>query len=404
MPTLLRMQSALLAAKDMGLDITYRQWERSVRSSGLIGTWTSQDYIAIDPVEAMVAVCNLLADREIPELRVPDNLKDAVELVTCGKPDLPAIVLRTVSERTRRLAKRHTRFSGGVNARWLSQEIEEDIATVESALQALGYTEVSNNWFIQSVSDGKCQPSYHDSFQHALRKMSQYCGPLPITDICSGVRYNASRTHFSAPPPNVMEQILRIHGYSNEGGLYYWDGKTDEKLTAGESIIMNCLEQNGPVVHHTELAQAFIDSKLSFPSLHATLQRSPLFVRIGTGLYKLRGRSVTRQDIERAEAAGERIPVDPEVEYDKRGTITVSATLSVIAVGTGVILCEQFPNLSGEWDCFVRGRQSGKLCATENEFRRLKEPFESLGCQTGDRLKFTFNTWDRTVTIQKVGG
>jgi len=182
-----------------------------------------------------------------------------------------------------------------------------------------------------------------------------------------------------------MEQILRTHGYSNEGGLYYWDGEVDEELSAGEIVIMNCLEQNGPVVHHAELAQAFIDSELSFPSLHGTLQRSPLFVRIDKGLYKLRGKPVTRQDIGRAKAAGERIPVNPEVEYDKRGSITVSATLSVIAVGTGVIFSDQFPNLNGKWDCLVNGKRLGKLYATVNEFRRLKKPFEFLGCKAGDR-------------------
>jgi DNA-directed RNA polymerase alpha subunit len=402
-PGLLRMQSALLTAKDMGLDITYEEWERSIRSSGLVGTWASKDYMSVDPVEAMIAVCNLLADEDIPELYIPDNLKYAIELASRGKPGLPALVSPTFSERTPKLIKRHTRFSGGVNVRWLSQEIGENIATVASALQALGYTQASKDWFIRSVGSTKGKIWYYDSFHRALRKMSQYCGPLSIEDICSGIRYNASRTEFPIPPPNVMEQILQTHGYSSEDGLYYWDGQTNEELSGGESVIMNCLAQNGPVVHHAELAQAFIDSELSFPSLHATLQRSPLFERIGTGLYKLRGTSVTRQDIEQAEAAGERIPVNPEVEYDKRGNIIVSASLGVIAVGTGVIFSDQFPNLSGEWDCLVNGKRLGKLYATENEFRRLKKPFESLGCQAGDRLKFTFNTWDRTVTIERVG-
>ncbi len=405
-PPLLRMQSALLTAKDMGLDITYEQWERSIRSSGLVGSWTSKAYMAIDPVETLVAVCNLLADGKIQELRIPNNLNYAIELATSGTPDLPARILhirKTLPRKTSKFIKKHAQFSGSVHARWLSQEIEEDMSVVEDVLRTLGYTEASKDWFIRSIGSAKDKIGYHDSFHHALRKMSQYCGALSIEDICSGIRYNASRTEFPIPPPNVMEQILQIHGYSSEGGLYYWGGETDEELNRAESVIMNCLVQNGPVVHHAELAQAFIDSELTLASLHPTLQRSPLFERIETSLYKLRGRSVMRQDIERAEAAKERIPVNPEVEYDKRGDITVSATLSVIAVGTGGIFSDQFPNLSGEWDCLVSGRRSGKLYATENEFRRLKRPFEFLGCKAGDRLRFTFNTWDRTVMIEKVG-
>ena len=72
-------------------------------------------------------------------------------------------------------------------------------------------------------------------------------------------------------------------------------------------------------------------------------------------------------------------------------------------MATGTIASNQFPNLSGEWSCVVRGQQVGELQATESEFRRLSEPFELLGCQAGDRLTFTFDTWNRTVTLEKEG-
>ena len=167
---------------------------------------------------------------------------------------------------------------------------------------------------------------------------------------------------------------------------------------------MNCLEQIGPVLHHSELAHAFIESELSFPTLHASLNSSPLFDKIELGLYKLRGDVVTYQDIERAKAAGEKQPLRPEVEYDTAGNIIVSVTLSAIAVGSGTILCERFPDLSGaSWEYYINGERAGELNAVENEFRRLKKPFELLDCQPGERLKFVFNTWERTVTIEKEG-
>jgi len=165
---------------------------------------------------------------------------------------------------------------------------------------------------------------------------------------------------------------------------------------------MDCLRRNGPVVHHVEIAEAFVGSELSFASLHQTLSHSPLFDRIATGLYKLRGQQVTREALERAKAAAGRIPVDPETDYDTKGNVTVSATLGVVAVGLGVISSEQFPNLAGIWNCFVNGRRLGTVDATDKKFRRLKRPLERLGCRAGDRLKFRFNTWDRSVTIEKV--
>ena len=301
-PPLLRMQSALLAAKDMGMDITYEEWEQSIRSSGLVGIWTSQDYMAIDPVEAMIAVCNLLADGKIQELRIPSILNYAIELATSGTPDLPARILhirKTLPKETSKLIKKHTRFSGSVHARWLSQEIGKGMAQVKNMLQAFGYRELSKNWFVPRPRSKNYKIHRNHVFHHALRKMSQHCGPLTIDDICSGIRYAVSRTNFPVPPPDVMGQILQMYGYQNEGGLYYWDGEMDEELNRGESIIMNGLAQNGPVVHHAELAQAFIDSELSFPSLHGTLQRSPLFARIDKGLYKLRGKPVTSSLSER---------------------------------------------------------------------------------------------------------
>jgi hypothetical protein len=405
-PSLLRMQSALLLAGDMGMRITYEQWERNIRSSGLVGNWASKAYITLDPIEAMIAVCNLLADDNIRELRVPNNLKYAIELATSGTPDLPARIVqvrKTLPRETRRLIRRHAWHSGGVHARWLSQEIGEDLGQVRDMLQALGYRALSRNWFVSSALAENREVSRHDVFHRALKKMLQFCERLSIDDICAGIRCAISRTNFPVPPPKVVGQIMQMCGYNkSEQGLYYWVGEIDQNLSAGEVIIMDCLAQRGPVVHHAELAQAFLDSELSFPSLHATLRRSTLFERIGTGLYKLRGGSVTRQDIERAEAVSEPTSVDLEIRYDKEGSITICATLGILAVCTGTICSGQVPNLSGEWNCFVCGKRCGKLEATESEFRRLGKPFELLGCQTGDRMKFTFNTWDRTVTIEEV--
>ena len=82
----------------------------------------------------------------------------------------------------------------------------------------------------------------------------------------------------------------------------------------------------------------------------------------------------------------------------------MSVTLSAIAVSSGTIFCQRFPNLSGaDWECYVGSERAGELSAVENEFRHLKKPFELLNCQPGERVKFTFNTWERTVTIEKEG-
>ena len=418
-PALLRMQSALLIAEDLGLDITYEGWTQRIRSSGILGDWTSQDFVGTDAVKVMIAICNLLADCNIRWLQMPENLRDAVQLAISGTPNVPAKILHvcdTLSDKVKRLINRHTKFSGGVYARWLSQEMEMELEEVTGILQGLGYRPLSEGWFVPNPS----QISYREVFHRCLHKMFQYCGRLGIDDICAGIRCRVARSGFSepeylasrvlsrsafpVPSPNVMAGILLIDGYQCDDELYYWDGAYDENLSQGETIIMNCLGQIGPVLHHSELVQAFIESDLSVPTLEATLSYSPLFDKIEFGLYKLRGREVTYQDIERAKTAGERQSLNPEVKYDKRGNVTVSFTTSPIVVGLGTVFCEQFPNLSGDdWKCYVHGEEAGELNATENEFRRLKKPFELLNCQPGDRLKLIFNAWERTVTLEKVG-
>ena len=416
-PDLLRMQSALFIARDLDLDITYEQWAQRIRSSGLVGDWKSKDFVGTDTVEAMVAICNLLADCKIHWLQIPENLQYAMQLAAEGKPNAPAKIPQihdTLPNKVKRLISRHSKFSGSVYTTWLSQEMEMELEEVTDILQGLGYRALSKGWFIPNPS----HISYSDVFHGCLRKMFQYCGRLSIDDICAGIRHGISRSGssvpaylagkgtdrsvFPVPPPDVMAEILGVTGYQCDDELYYWADSYDENLSKGEIIIMNCLEKTGPVLHHTELIQAFIESDLSVPSLHATLQRTPLFHTIEFGLYKLRGKEVTYQDIERAKAAGKPQPLRPEIEYDTEGNIIVSVTLSAIAVGSGTIFCERFPDLSGaDWKCHVNGEEAGELSAVENEFRRLKKPFELLNCQPGERVKFTFNTWERTVEIEK---
>ena len=415
-PSFLRMQSALFIARDLGFDITYKQWAQRIRSSGLVGDWISQDFVGTNGVKAMIAICNLLADSKIRWLQMPKNLQYAIQLAALGTPNIPAKILYardTLSDEVKRLINRHTKFSGGVHLRWLSQECDTKLEEMKNILQGLGYSVLSKDWFAPH------QISYSDVFHRCLRQMFHYCGRLGIDDICAGIRHGISRSGssvpaylagkdtdgsvFPVPPPDVMAEILRIGGFQSDDELYYWDGDYNENLSKGETIIMKSLEQIGPVLHHSELVHAFIENKLSLPSLHPTLNSSPLFDKIESGLYKLRGRVVSYQDIKRAKAAAERQRLHPEIEYDTNGNIIVSVSLSAIAAASGTVFSEQFPNLSGDWDCYAHLQKAGELNATESEFRSLKKPFELLNCQPGDRLKFIFNSWNRTVAIENEG-
>jgi len=318
---------------------------------------------------------------------------------------LPARVLHiraTLLPTTRKLITRHAKFTGAVNARWLAVECNTDLVYAQGVLRAVGFRAHSGDWFAPSSFDREYTIDAHDVLHHALRKMSQYCGPLSIESICGGLRHAVSRTNFPIPPPEVMIYLLEEYGYACSENLFCWDKPVNETLSEAETIIMGCLERNGPVVHHAELAGEFIRSPLSFAALHPTLQRSPIFEKIDSGLYKLRGVPVTTEDILRAEAAAEAIPLNLSVQYDRRGFIVIGVALGYLAIGNGTFTSEQLPNLTGSWKCLVHEQQAGMLEATPNEFRHLRNALDLLDCHVGDRIVFNFNTWTRSVAVEKV--
>ena len=402
---LIRMQTALYCGEQQGLEITYDAWVQSLRLSGLLGNWNIGDDFSHDPIELFISICNLLSHEGIHEFSLPDNLKYAIELLT---DELPGVsvkylhIIRNLPSEICNEIKRHTCFSGGVQARWLSEEINLEPKRTEDILQALGYIKVNGDWYIPGKVEIKKELSKKDVLEHSIRKMTQYCGSLSVESICSGIRHAISRTRYPTPTPAVLREILKNHGYSTEGNMYYWDGNVDERLSRGEGIIFECFKKNGPVIHHAEIAQAFIDSELAFPSIHQTLKRSPLIEKIDIGLYKIRGRTVSTDDIERASSAGDRIPMNLMVDYDRTGRIKVSISLGIIVVGTGVIFSANLPNLVGAWKCVVGEEKFREIIVTENEIRGLLKPISLLKCEVADRICLTFDTWSRTVILEKV--
>jgi hypothetical protein len=394
---LVRCQSALLLAADMAKGVTLNRWAGEIRASGLVGRWADSAWAAADPVEALVAICSIVGAKRPAALRMPPNLVAAAKRKRAGAEDTWQLLPKTM----RSLIRRHTRHCGAVHSRWLSQEMNVHERQVAAVLSDLGYQRVQGNWYAPPKRRESKSITRDHVLDKAVEKMVQHCGPVNVNTICGGIRAAISRTSFPTPPPSVMERILDQRGYTCEYGFYVADSDRDYPLSQGERVVMTCLEELGPVVSHSELASAFLDSPLSFPSLHPTLRTSPLFERIDRGLYKLRGRPVTDSDVERAERTLEKVASDLEIAYDTSGNLTVSLTLGRLSAYTGSISGGRLPNLSGLWECVVEGEACGAVEALDGEIRQLEDAFERLDCSAGDRLKLVFNTWERTVAIEK---
>lgn len=400
-----RIQTALHHAEDMGLEITFHKWSQYLVKVGLIGNCQIKGVDNSRLIELSLSICNLMEKKDIEEFIIPNNLRYAILLAAAGQPHTPAKIEKiqnTLPNEIKKEIRRHARFTGAVNAKWLSHEIDRPREETKEILEALGYSLVSNDWYSSKKVRSLEDVTRSNVFERTINKMIMFCGPLKTEDFCSGVQHAVCRTSYPAAPSRVMEVALELRGYKKEDELWSMEAEFNEKLNSGEKIIISCLDNIGPVLHHSEIAQAFIDSELSFASIHATLNRSPLFKKIEYALYKLRGTTVTYADIERAKNEGDMIPVNLKVIPGRTGVINIYGTLGLLPVGTGVFLSESLPKLSGEWLCKVAGKELGEVQVTDNEIRGLLGAFENLGCEVQDRVWFSFNTWDRTISIEKL--
>ncbi len=403
--SLIRIRSAVLFAHDHDMDVSFEGWSQRLMRTGLLGDWTNEEFSRLDQIELMVAICRLTHDSNLA-IEFPKSLDYMLELHSQGRLSTPARVLYLidkVSNDGKKLLQRHLQHSGAVYLEWLVEhkDIPYSQTEIQEILKALDFAEVGNGWYMSYEYHPGSLGKNH-VFHKSLFKMFQYCGPLEIRDISMGMEHALVKSQFPVPPPGVLQAILKKYGYSTEDDLWYWDGEMSEELNTGEAIILETIRQNNGVVHHSGLAQAIIDSSLSFPSLHATLRRSPLFDNFGKSLYKLRGSQPSYDDIEHAHLAVERVPVNLQVDYDSYGNIIIQATLSRLAIGNGTVVSDKLPHLKGEWQYQADGDENGLVVTTDNkEIRGLSRILRHLGCEVGGRIQLTFNTWKREVTIDK---
>jgi len=167
-------------------------------------------------------------------------------------------------------------------------------------LRALGYEPLADAWYHRP--DAEPVSTRSEVFHNNLRKMFKFCGPLDEADLHGGLRHALSRREFPAPPAHILRKLLRLCGYPEQEGRFLFDGPNPAQLNESERIIYDCIRDRGPVVSFAELVAAFEDSALSYPALTARLQHSPLFDKVKTGRYHLRGALYTLADLQRAQA------------------------------------------------------------------------------------------------------
>lgn len=301
----LRIQSALLRARDMGSTLTWARWREDILTSGLCGRWQTTTLSRYDPSALLLALCNMVGAAR-PWLALPETLCLALQLQAAGRPKTLVHELlfeRSIPLETRRLIRRQRQHSGAADAAWLAGELAIPRDEVEAVLQALGYEPLADTWYYRPAAEAA--PSKSEVFHNNLRKMFKFCGPLDEADLYGGLRHALSRGEFPVPPPHILRKLLRLCGYAEQDGRFLFDGPNPAQLNESERIIYDCIRDRGPVVNYAELVAAFENSALSHASLPVRLQNSPLFDKVKTGRYHLRGSLRTLTDLQRAHTTDE---------------------------------------------------------------------------------------------------
>ena len=311
----LRIQSALLRARDTGRELSLTGWREDLITSGMCGRWQNDALAHHDPLNLVLALC-LALERHETALTIPGNLKLAIQLGREGRPDVAVndlIYEQSVSSDARRLIRRHLQHSGAVNALWLQEKLDDSHPAVVKLLHSLKFKWVEGNWYwLPDRKENSHANSKDEVFHRTIRKMLVFCGPLDVDSLQNGLRVALTRQGFPAPSSQVLDMLLHAYGYPQADERFLVPEDVQGTLSDSEKIIISCIRSNGPVISFSKLCQAFDQSLLSRAALVARLQNSPLFEKIATGLYILRGATFSPADIQRAREPGRRKMFKPD--------------------------------------------------------------------------------------------
>lgn len=399
----IRIQTALLIAFDRGMQLSLRAWESEIRDSGLLGAWTTIGAEDIDLFDALVAIVWYLSSGDNPMIVLSEPLILALNAARGGSRDVPVETMlagTAISRKTRAAIRRHNAFSGAVNVRWLSTELNVDTVSLCRDVMALGFIVLSSDWYWREDPVGSI--TRKNVFHRAVCKMLQFCGPLTVEEICGGLRCAVRRQRYPVAPPSLMERLLVANGYRLEDGLVSYEGELAMLLSKGERAILDCIQGRGRVVNHNELCRAFLDAGLSLPLLYSTLRCSPLFERVGHGCVKLRGMPVHQHDLDRARRTLARQTSRADVSYDRSGRISITVVVSDLCLAAGTMTASGLPSFAaaGDWPCIVKGSYCGSLRVSRSSFRHLSQAYAQLEVHPGDKVTFHFDVPQHMVTLE----
>jgi hypothetical protein len=355
----------------------------------------------LDLLETLVCWLNLLSDKQhsLQPIKFSVNISD---LVRSGKMSIKdRTTLLNISSKARRQIKRKVLFTGGITIKEATKILSVDERVAVLTLESLNLKKVDKEWFsFEDLEENK------DNSKIPLRiagmKMLAVIPELEIDVFHEGLRKHASRFYSNIAPVHVVSHVLPMLGFNIDSSKISTHLPTKGVLSQSEKALISAINKNQGVASFLEIAEEFFLQRLSLPAVSVTLRRSPIAEKADEGLYKLRGTDISWQQIENAKKRQKRFSQDSEVTHGLDGVVRMKLTVSSYAFLTGVVGSYGIRELSGSWSVTHDGKSFGEAKIDDVYLWGLAKLFKKLDIKIGERIELALNTWNRTLSVEKV--
>jgi hypothetical protein len=324
------------------------------------------------------------------------------DLVRAGNVSISDhVTLLKVSTKQRRTIKRKVFFTGGITIKETMKILSADERIASLVLESLNLGKIDKEWFsLKNFETDK------DNSKIPLRiaglKMLAVNPEMEINTFNEGLRRHASRFYASIAPIHIISHILPLLGFEVIDSKVRTNLLTDSALSRSEKSLIAVIRKHEGVASFLEIAEEFFLQRLSLPSVSVTLKRSPIVEKADDGLYILRGTNILWPQIENARRRQKRFSQDAEITHGLDGIVRMKFTVSSYAFLTGVISSSGLRELSGSWSVVYDGKLLGEAKIDEAYLWGLAKLLKKLDVKMGERIQLALNTWNRTLSAEKV--
>jgi hypothetical protein len=389
-----------------GEDLSLKKFREMLKKEKIIGefssSFVSERISKLDPFETLICWLSLLSNLKysLEPMVFPVDINALIHSKNISINDLE--ILENISSKTRRKIKRKVYFTGGINIKDTIAILSVNERIAELVLSGLNLRKLENSWYSLKTFDvevdGEIIP-----LRLAGLKMLSIASEIDFTVFCDGLRRYVNRFYAMLAPADVLMYFLSLIGFEvNDHQRVSTRHSVNNVLSKSEKSLISAIAKNEGVANFFEIAEEFFLQKLSLPAVSVTLKRSPIVEKIDEGLYKLRGVDISWQQIEAAKKRQKRFSQDDEIVHGLDGIIRMKLTVNSYTFLTGVVQAYSVRELSGLWSVVHDGKSFGDAKIDESYLWGLSKIFKELDVQMGDRVELAFNTWNRTLSVEKV--